>query len=139
MVTSPGKTFAAQFQGCQFTTAGAVQKGNLIFSEHTSDPANRVRAEFENCRYDRIPKDVDILLPILDLSGDYTFLKVGPRRSDISKAFQLSQPGTVLIGGDGGHTHSLGSRPPGREGGSVTENLSPRKRTGERRLDFGLQ
>ena len=97
LVTKPGKTLSARFEGCQFTTESAVQSGHLILSEHTGDPANRVTADFENCRYEpAFAKDANIFVANLGLSGDYTFLKSDFAGLDINKVIHMSQPGKII-------------------------------------------
>jgi hypothetical protein len=97
LVTKPGKSLSVRFQGCQFTTADAVQTGHLILSEHTNDPANQVTADFEKCRYEpAFTKNANIFVANLGLRGDYTFLKEDFAGLDIAKAIHLSQPGQVI-------------------------------------------
>ena len=96
LVTKAGKTLSARFQGCEFTTASAVQTGHLILSESTQDPANQVTADFENCRYDPVfAKNVNIFVANLALRGDYTFLKADFAGLDFTKVVHLKS-GVVI-------------------------------------------
>ncbi|HEY7334155.1 MAG TPA: hypothetical protein VH639_04665 [Bryobacteraceae bacterium] len=97
LITKPGKTCSARFRGCEFTTAGAVQKGHLILSESTKDPANQVTADFENCRYDpALAPNADILVANLALRGDYTFLKSDFAGLDITTAIKFPKTGQMI-------------------------------------------
>ena len=96
LITKPGKTCSTRFQGCEFTTAGAVEKGHLILSENTKDPANQVTADFENCRYDPAFANADIFVANLALRGNYTFLKTDFTGLDITKAIKFSKTGKMI-------------------------------------------
>ena len=97
LITKPGPTCSASFHGCEFTTAAAVQKGNLIRSESTKDPANQVTADLENCRYDpAFVPNVTIFVANLALRGDYTFLKADFAGLDIATAINFPKPGQMI-------------------------------------------
>jgi hypothetical protein len=104
LVTKPGKTLAATFQGCRFTTTGAVQKGHVIISLQSTDPANQVTADFENCIYDAASPHSNVFVANLALRGDYTFLKADFASLDIAKSIHtvstaqvIDQGATLLI------------------------------------------
>jgi len=97
LVTKPGRTLSARFQGCRFTTASGAEKGHLILSESTNDPANQVTADFENCGYGPALANSNIFVANLGLSGDYTFLKADFAGLDITKAIHFKSGSGQII------------------------------------------